>query len=112
MSKEIQIQIHDYDRGGLYRIVEDRKASIEEVKSLKKKALQSVRLCWDVLPETARHIVYYGELLDKDGEVWFAAIYMHGEAYDDREFYRVFTRPGVGYVGAYHKMGVGTYSTR
>ena len=113
MSKEIQIQIHDYDRAGRYLIVEDRKAGAEEVASLKKKALQSVNLSsWDVLPENARHIVYYAELLDGAGEVWFAAIYMHGEAYDDAEFDRIFTRPEIGYVGAYHKLGRGTYSTK
>lgn len=112
MKKEISIQIHDYDSAGRYLIIEDRKASPEEVQALKEKARKSVRLAWDQLPESARHIVYYGELLDKDGNVWFAGIYMHGEAYEDAEFDRLFTRPEVGYVGAYHRLGNGTYSTK
>jgi hypothetical protein len=113
MSKEIQIEIHDYDRVGRYLIMEDRKASLEEVEILKEKARKSVNLSsWDVLPEEARHIVYYAEMLDKDENVWLAAIYMRGEAYDDAEFDRIFTRPEIGYVGAYHKLGRGTYSTK
>lgn len=103
MEKEITIQIHDYDPLFGYRIVEDRKATKAEVLDLKKKARESVKVEWDKLPKEVRHIVYYGELLDKDGEVWFAGIYMHGEAYGDKDFYRIFTRPDVGYVGAIHK---------
>ena len=103
MEKEITIQIHDYDPFFWYRIVEDRKATKAEVLDLKKKARESVKVEWDKLPKEARHIVYYGELLDKDGEVYFAGIYMHGEAYGDSEFDRPFTRPEVGYVGAIHK---------
>jgi len=103
MEKEITIQIHDYDRFGRYLIVEERKATKAEVLDLKKKARESVKVEWDKLPKEVRHIVYYGELLDKDGEVWFAGIYMHGEAYGDKDFYRIFTRPDVGYVGAIHK---------
>ena len=102
MSK-ITIQIHDYDRCGFYHIVEDRLATRQEVADLKKKARESVRIEWDKLPQAARHIVYYAELLDKSDEPWLVAVYMHGEAYDDQEFYRIFTRPGVGLVGAIHK---------
>ena len=65
MKKEITIQIHDYDRLGLYHIVEDRKTTWAEVLDLKRKARESVRIDWDKLPAGARHIVYYGELLDK-----------------------------------------------
>ena len=103
MEKEITIQIHDYDPLLGYRIVEDRKATKSEVLDLKKKARESVKVEWDKLPEEARHIVYYAELLDNMDEVCFVAIYMHGEAYGDNDFYRIFTRPGVGYVGAIHK---------
>ena len=101
--KEISIQIHDYDRWGNYHIVEDRNASKDEVYELKKKARESVHLEWDKLPDEARHILYYAELLDKKGRVWYAAIYMHGEAYPDGEFFRIVDRPDIGYVGAIHK---------
>lgn len=101
--KKIQVQIHDYDRCGIYHIVEDREATSSEVAELKKRARASVHADWGRLPEEARHIVYYAELLDVRGEVWFAAVYMHGEAYCDSDFYRTFTAPDVGYVGAVHK---------
>ena len=103
MEKEISIQIHDYDAAGRYLIIEDRKATMAEVKALKEKARKSVKLAWDKLPERVKHIVYYGELLDKSGKVWFAAIFMHGEAYGDSDFDMIFTAKNVGYVGAYHK---------
>lgn len=103
MEREIKIQIHDYDRIGRYLIVEDRTATRAEVVALKKKARESVRVEWEKLPEEARHVVYYAELLDESDEVRFAAVYMHGEAYGDKDFYRIFTAPGVGYVGAIHK---------
>lgn len=103
MEKEITIQVHDYDKYGNYHIVEDRKAPWSEVLELKEKARQSVVLDWSKLPEPFTHIVYYGELLDESGEVWFAGIYMHGEAYDEAEFDRIFHQPNIGYVGAIHK---------
>ena len=101
--KEISIQVHDYDNVGRYLIVEDRKTTRKEVAELKARARASVHADWDKLPEQARHIVYYAELLDKDGDVWYASIYMHGEAFDETEFGRVFNRPDIGYVGAVHK---------
>lgn len=101
--KEISIQVHDYDNAGRYLITEDRKATLQEVAELKKKARASVHADWDRLPEWARHIIYYGELLDKSGEVWFAAIFMHGEAYPDDEFFHIVDRHDIGYVGAIHK---------
>lgn len=103
MAKKIKIQIHDYDRCGIYHIVAEREVTRKELYGLKKAARESVRVEWDKLPEASRHIVYYAELLDKEGEPWFAAVYMHGEAYDDSSFYRLFPVPGVGYVGAIHK---------
>ena len=112
MKKEICIQIHDYDPIGRYRIIEDRKATRDEVLDLKEKARKSVHLSWDELPAEAAHIVYYAELLDKDGKVWFAGIYMHGEAYNDISFDTLFTQPCIGYVGAYHKLGAGLYATK
>ena len=99
----ITIQIHDYDRCGFYHIVDDRQATRQEVVELKKKARESVRIEWDKLPQEARHIVYYAELLDKKEETCLVAIYMHGEAYSDNDFFRIFTRPDVGLVGAFHK---------
>lgn len=103
MSQLINIQIHDYDRLGNYRIVEDRKATKNEVLQLKWKAQASVRADWDKLPKEARHIVYYAELLDRSGNVWYASIYMHGQAYDEKDFDRTFHTPVIGYVGAIHK---------
>lgn len=100
---EISLQVHDYDNAGRYLITEDRKASRAEVAELKKKARASVHADWGRLPEEARHIVYYAELLDKRGDVWFAAVYMHGEAFDEAEFDRVFHQQHIGYVGAVHK---------
>ena len=100
---EISIQVHDYDTARRYLITEDRKASRTEVAELKKKAMASVHADWGSLPEDARHIVYYAELLDKNDEVWFAGIYMHGVAFNEAEFDRFFRQPGVGYVGAVHK---------
>ena len=103
MEREISIQIHDYDRAGRYVITEDRKATLDEVHELKETARKSVKADWWRLPREATHIVYYAEMLDKDGEVWFAGIYMHGEAYDESEFDRIFHQPNIGYVGAIHK---------
>ena len=103
MSKEIKIQIHDYDSCGCYRITESRMATIEEVRKLKEKARQSVKLDWDKLPPEFTHIVYYGELLDENQEVWFAGIYLHGEAYTDEGFCGIFNAEDIGYVGAYHR---------
>ena len=101
--KEIRIQVHDYSPWGPYSIVEDRTATPEEVHELKERALKSITVDWGRLPKEATHIVYYAELLDRKGEVWFAGIYMKGEAYADAEFERIFQRPEVGYVGAIHK---------
>lgn len=103
MSKKITVQIHDYDRCGFYHIVEDRKASRQEVVDLKKRTRESVHVDWEKLPRESRHVVYYAELLDKRQNVCFAAVYMHGEAYDDKEFDRIFYRPDIGFVGAIHK---------
>lgn len=103
MSKLINVQIHDYDLLGNYRIVEDRKATKDEVLQLKWRARASVRAEWDKLPKEARHIVYYAELLDRGGNVWYASIYMHGQAYDESDFDRTFRSPVIGYVGAVHK---------
>lgn len=100
---EISIQIHDYDSAGRYRIIEDRKANKWEIEMLKTKARLSVRTDWDKLPHDARHIVYYAELLNKKGEVWYVSIYMHGEAYNETEFDRIFHQQYIGYVGAIHK---------
>jgi len=35
--------------------------------------------------------------------VWFAGIFMHGQAYTDKDFEDIFWKPNVGYVGAFHK---------
>lgn len=100
----IAIQVHDYDNIGRYRIILDCNATIEEVREWKKKALKSVRVDWNALPQEATHIVYYAELVDKQNCVQFAAIYMHGEAYDEKNFERLFqTREDIGYVGAIHR---------
>ena len=103
MKKQINIQVHDYDNWGRYHIIEDRKATREEVVELKRKARASVKVDWDKLPKEATHIVYYAELLDRKGEVWYASIYMHGEAFDEAEFDRIFHQQYIGYVGAIHK---------
>ncbi len=103
MEKNINIQIHDYDSNGFYRIIADYDTSMEECHELRKKACESVKPDWDKLPPKATHIVYYAELVDKQNRTWFAGIYMHGEAYDDKEFDRIFCQPNVGYVGAFHK---------
>lgn len=103
MEKTITVQIHDYDISGRYRIVADFKATSKEVVALMSKALKSVNLDWSKLPPNATHVVYYAELVDKNDHVWFSAIYIRGEAYDDKEFDRVFCQPNVGYVGAFHK---------
>lgn len=99
----IDIQIHDYDNAGRYRIVEDRQATQKELNELKNKARLSVKPLWDYLPKESEHIVYYAEMLNNVGNVWFAAIYMHGEAYTDDDFYETFCTPQIGYVGAIHK---------
>jgi len=101
-DQEISIQIHDYENG-IYRIVEDRKATWAEVQELKEKARSSVKIDWDNLPPKATHVVFYAELLDENGDVWFAGIFMHGEAYGDYDFDMIFTAKNVGYVGAFHK---------
>ena len=101
--RKIKIQIHDYDTAGRYLITEDREGTIMDAIELKRRARSSVKAAWDKLPKEARHIVYYAELLDKSGEVYFAAIYMHGEAYTEDDFFRIFGAHGVGYVGAIHK---------
>ena len=101
--EKITIQIHDYDAHGFYHIVDEKEVTPEQLYALKKAARESVRVEWDKLPEASRHIVYYAELLDQEGEPWLAAVYMHGEAYDDSSFYKLFPVPGVGYVGAFHK---------
>ena len=103
MKDTVTIQVHDYDRCGFYHIVEDREATREEVCELRKRAHDSVNADWDRLPKEAAHIVYYAEMLDNSGEPWFAAIYMHGEAYDDHEFNRIFCAPQIGLVGAIHR---------
>lgn len=103
MEQKISIQVHDYDSCGRYLIIEDRKATRKEVHGLKIKARQSVKPEWDKLPAEATHIVYYAELCDKKDNVWYAAIYMHGEAFNEKDFDRIFRRSGVGYVGAIHK---------
>lgn len=100
---EISIQVHDYDNVGRYRITLDCNASVEEANEWKKKARESVKVDWESLPKEATHIVYYAELVDQQNCVWFAGIFMHGEAYDDKEFDRIFCKPNVGYVGAIHK---------
>lgn len=100
----ITIQVHDYDNIGRYRIILDCNATLEEVREWKKKAHESVKADWGALPEVAAHIVYYAELVDKQNCVCFAGIYMHGEAYTDEDFERLFaTREDIGYVGAVHK---------
>lgn len=103
MEKEINIQVHDYDSNGFYRIVLDCNATVDEVREWHKKARESVKVDWDKLPPEATHIVYYAELVDKQNCVWFVGIYMHGEAYDEKDFDRIFCKPEVGYVGAIHK---------
>lgn len=103
MVDKISLQVHDYDNCGRYRIVLDCTATLEEVFEWKEKARRSVKLEWDKLPESARHIVYYAEMVDKQNCVWFAAVYMHGEAFDDSEFERIFWAEDIGYVGAFHK---------
>ena len=75
----------------------------EELLKLHNEAINSVKVDWSKLPEGATHIVYYAEMLNEQREVWFAGIYMKGEAYSDEEFYRIFTAPNIGYVGAIHK---------
>lgn len=100
---EIKVQIHDYDSYGFYRIVADIDTTMEECYALRKKAQESVKVDWESLPKEASHIVYYAELVDDQNCAWLAAVYMHGEAFNDKEFDRIFTRPDVGYVGAYHK---------
>lgn len=103
MEKQISIQVFDYDRIGRYLIVDEREVTPGEVRELEKKARESVLVDWDNLDPKLTHIVYYAELVDKKDKVWYAAIYMHGEAYDDDTFYRTFWRPDIGYVGAIHK---------
>jgi len=105
MERKIKVQIHDYDACGRYLITEEGEITNEERVALKHKARESVitPVDWSSLHEDLRHIVYYAELLDKDGEIWYVAIFMHGEAYPDDEFYRVFTQKDIGYVGAFHK---------
>lgn len=103
MEKGIKIQVHDYDMIGNYRIVEERIATRREVVELKKKARESVKLDWDAIPKDFTHVVYYGELLDKKGNVWYAGIYMRGECFQDGDFHRIFNAKDVGYVGAFHR---------
>lgn len=100
---DVQVQIHDYDGWGRYVIVEEKRMTRDELFELKEKARQSVKLDWKNLPSEMRHVVYYAELLDKDGLVWFAGVYMHGEVYDDKDFERIFNAEDIGYVGAFHK---------
>lgn len=103
MDNTISIQIHDYDKIGRYLIQEEREVSMEEAMELKKQARKSVKVDWDILPSECTHIVYYAELLNDEGEVWYAAYFMHGQAYDEYEFDRTFYRKDIGYVGAIHK---------
>ena len=103
MEKGIKIQVHDYDLCGNYRIVEERTATKREVIELKKKARDSVKLDWTAIPKDFTHVVYYGELLDENGNVWYAGIYMRGECFQDGDFHRIFNSEDVGYVGAYHR---------
>ena len=102
-QQEVSIQIHDYDKYGNYHIVEDRKARICELAKLKEEARKSVKPEWNKLPDECTHIVYFAELLDENSEVWFAGIYMKGEAYDDKEFEAIFNAKNIGFVGAFHK---------
>lgn len=104
MEKEITIQVHNYDHNGVYRIVLNCDATMEECRDWKKKALQSVKVDWSKLPEDAAHIVYYAELVDKQNCAWLAGVYMHGQAYNEKDFKRLFqARKDIGYVGAIHK---------
>lgn len=103
MEKKIKIQVHDWDDLNIYRIVEEKNVSLEEVQELKERARKSVIIDPTALPEEIRHIVYYAEMLDKDGEVWFAAAYMGGHGYSEGVFNETFCRSDVGYVGAFHK---------
>jgi hypothetical protein len=98
----IDIQIHDYDKYGNYRIIEDRKATLEEIYELKEKARKSVNVDWEILPLQVRHIVYYAELL-LNGDVWFVGFYMKGEAFEEKEFERIFQAENIGFVGAFHR---------
>lgn len=103
MEKEISIQIHDYDSCGRYVITEDRKGTLLEAQELKAAAHDSVKVEWWKLPREVTHVVYYAEMMDANGEVWFVAIYMHGEAFNETDFERIFHQPNIGYVGAIHK---------
>lgn len=101
----ISLQVHNYDNIGRYRITLDCNATIEEIREWRKKAHESVKVNWDALPKDATHIVYYAELVDKQNCVWFASVYMHGQAYNEKDFDRLFaTRRDIGYVGAIHKI--------
>lgn len=104
MEKIISIQVHDYDNCGNYRIVDNRRATLSEAQGLRKKAIASIgRVDWDKLPPECTHVVYYAELDNSTQGVWFAGIFMHGQAYTDRDFEDIFCKPNVSYVGAFHK---------
>lgn len=100
---KICIQVHDYDNTGRYRITQDGHATPEEIQKLKERARDSVILDWTQLPDDAAHVVYYAELIDKQNKVAFVGIYMRGEAFNERDFERIFHRSEIGYVGAFHK---------
>ncbi len=112
----ITVQVHDWDSFGNYRIVRDEQITREELVELKKQARESARenLDWEVIDEQNReycernntqfcHLMYYAELVNKNDEVWFAAIYMHGEAHTEDSFEKIATRSDIGYVGAFHR---------
>ncbi len=103
MENVITIQVHDYDRCGRYVITEDRNTNIDEAHELREKARESVKIAWDALGPEYTHVVYYAELENSTQGVWFAGIFMHGQAYTDKDFEDIFWKPNVGYVGAFHK---------
>lgn len=100
---KIRLQVHDYDNLGIYRIILDCYASTQEVTNWKNKARLSLWIDWSKLPQQIRHVVFYAELLDKQNCVYLVGIYMHGQAYEEKDFERIFQRSDVGLVGAYHK---------
>lgn len=119
MADKITIQVHDWDSAGRYRIVREEQVSKEELVALKKQARNSARenLDWDVIDEQNKewcslngtrfcHLLYYAELLNEHGDIWFAGIYMHGQAYIESDFERITNRQDIGYVGAFHRYGL------
>lgn len=105
MDKIITIQVHDYDKFGNYRIIENKNTTLAEAQELRKKAIASIgRVDWDKLPKECMHVVYYAELDNSTQGVWFAGIFMHGKAYTDRDFEDIFCKPNVSYVGAFHRL--------